>query len=227
MEIQRQVMELYGLRKLRTDWKYVGNLARHSFLSALHRDALGMSDFALSSAHLADFRIVNSLALSILRSDDPQAPVSTQEWIFRGNKRGSDATAFDECPTSVLSQMAGFGIMFLLKVLCNLRSGEASFLLQSAIHLCLKKKGPHWLSRNLRPIIIEPALRRWGSNVMLKRMKTRGEVSDWIPPFCFSYSREIYPVFMALFVRWFIAYGVVSHAEFYCVDWDESNASAM
>ena len=53
---------------------------------------------------------------------------------------------------------------------------------------------------------------------------SRGEVTGFVPPWTFPYRKDITPLFLAVFVRWFTAYWAVRNGRIYCGDWDESNA---
>ena len=90
--------------------------------------------------------------------------------------------------------------------------------------VCLLKKEPYWLIRNSRPIILEPDIKRKESSAMFQRFMSRGEATGFIPPWTFSYRKEITPLFLAILVRWFTAYWALNNGHIYCGDWDESNA---
>ena len=166
----------------------------------------------------------SQLALEVLGSGSCSAPIPREEWDRQCRKGGSEATSRDEFPNAVVKLLSGFATEVILQWSRQLRTGVHSFFLHAALHVCLLKKEPYWLIRNSRPIILEPDIRRKESSAMFQRFMSRGEATGFIPPWTFSYRKEITPLFLAILVRWFTAYWALNNGHIYCGDWDESNA---
>ena len=115
--------------------------------------------------------------------------VSPQEWQWILSKHGSEATALDELPECVLQLLAPCGHATLLRWMSLLRDGHFSRYLQSAIHICLLKKLPHWLLRNSRPIVIGPVVRRRESTLLFTKFMSRAELTGLMPPWAFAYRK--------------------------------------
>ena len=181
-----------------------------------------MSDWSLYCSVRSPFP--SQLALEVLGSASCSAPISREEWDRQCRKGGSEANSRDEFPNAVVRLLSGFATEVVLQWSRQLRTGVQSFFLHAALHLCLLKKEPYWLIRNSRPIILEPDIKRKESSVMFQRFMSRGEATGFIPPWTFSYRKEVTPLFLAILVRWFTAYWALNNVHIYCGDWDESNA---
>ena len=59
---------------------------------------------------------------------------------------------------------------------------------------------------------------------MFRRVMCRAELSGWVDPWCYSYRKEFSPHYLAIFVRWALAYWVLVYSRVWVADWDESSA---
>ena len=221
-EARKQAMELYSLRHLQMDSCSLAMPPQCVYDPSFPTDDLSMSDWSLYCSVRSPFP--SQLALEVLGSGSCSAPISREEWDRQCRKGGSEATSRDEFPNAVVKLLSGFATEVVLQWSRQLRTGVHSFFLHAALHLCLLKKEPYWLIRNSRPIILEPDIKRKESSAMFQRFMSRGEATGFIPPWTFSYRKEITPLFLAILVRWFTAYWALNNGHIYCGDWDESNA---
>ena len=229
-EARTQALEFYGLRKLGMDTTLLALHPVDPVHHALVRDQLSIPDGLLCGLHpspvLSDHgpSRVSYLADALSSAWGCGVSIGGLELCVLASKKGSNATAFDELPLSVLSAVPGFGWGVLSSWLAGAHEGLRSFFMSSAIHLCLKKKTPHWLLRNSRPIVLQPCLRRLEAAAMYRRVMSRAEASGWVDSWCFSYRKEMSPLLLGLFVRWCLAFWCISLGGVFVADWDKSNA---
>ena len=221
-EARRQAMELYCLRNPAVDWQELTELSARSHEVTAASDDLCMQDQWLQQA--STLTPPHPLARAIFGPAQCHAPVTEAEWRYQLTQSSSQATSLEEMPDQVVRSMPWFGLELALGWLQALRTGAATLLLVSALHLCLLKKKPHYLIRNSRPIVLEPDLKRKESSCMFRRMMSRAESCGFMPPWSFAYRKEISPVQLAIWVRWFTAYQTVHRGSLLVTDWDESNA---
>ena len=212
-EVLSQAQGLYSLRRLPTDWQDISALAHEAFTKSFHHDELCMQDHIIRSAlSTAPPQSIFAFQAGLFPCE---GAVSLSEWLRQLQRSASNATAFDELPRVILSALPSFAHAVLLQWLSLLRTGNFSFFLQSALHLCLQKKEPLWLIRNSRPIILEPCIRRMESAIIFQRLMSRGDLSGWIPPNSFAYRKEFSPHHLGLFIRWFLAYNTITNKQFF------------
>ena len=220
-EARSQAQELYGLRWLVHDVHRIRTAASRARAPPQPRDDSSMQDLTLQ--FLASKAV--PYARQIVGAVSVASEVSPQEWQWILSKHGSEATALDELPECVLQLLAPCGHATLLRWMSLLRDGHFSRYLQSAIHICLLKKLPHWLLRNSRPIVIGPVVRRRESTLLFTKFMSRAELTGLMPPWAFAYRKELTPHHLALFLRYYLAYwALVNPSGIWCADWDESNA---
>ena len=88
-----------------------------------------------------------------------------------------------------------------------------SRLLTAVLHLSLAKKQLAWLVRNSRPVMLEPYLRHWQTNVVHKRQMSRGEHRCTVLPGRFVYRRQLLGQMFALACWWLLVGWVLRCAE--------------
>ena len=221
-EARLQAQEFYSSRRLRVD---VAGLTLAAKVCTCHyADDPPFAVGVMSSLLRADSSPDRTLSEVILGSLPCGAPPTIDELMLLRSKHGSNATSLDDLPCAVVRAMPGIGISSLAAWLQRLRDGEQSQLLSAVIHLCLKKKEPSWLLRNSRPILLEPFVRRLESAAIFQRLMARAERDYWLDPWVFSYRKQVNPLYLALLVRWAIAYWALDLGCIHVSDWDESNA---
>ena len=132
--------------------------------------------------------------------------------------------ALDELPRAVLRHLSGSGVEALTHILQQLSDGAPSFLLNTVLHLPLKKREPSWLLSNSRPVLLEPYLRRLEATIVFRRQQRRLELLNAIPSSMFAYRRQLSPQLAALLSRHLLR-GWVVRLPIYVVDWDEARSS--
>ena len=153
----------------------------------------------------------------------PDAPLEYRE-VAASIARGSDATSLDELPRCVLRFCTGPGIAGVCSLLNKARSGQPSRLLNSVLHIPLRKKEPSWLLRNSRPVLLEPFIRRLEATIAFRRFMHHLESTGGLPSSMFAYRRQLPPQEAALLLRWLIAYWVSCGVIVSMADWYEINA---
>ena len=99
---------------------------------------------------------------------------------------GSNATALDELPNTLLRHLQGHGVRGIHQLLLQLRPGTASTLLSTVLHIPLRKKEPAWLLANSRPVLLEPSLRRLEATATFRRLQRSFERRGTLPPCMFA-----------------------------------------
>lgn len=140
--------------------------------------------------------------------------------LFELIGHGSDATALDELPRSVLRLLSGPGIDALVHMLHQLSTGTPSHLLNAVLHLPLKKREPSWLLANSRPVLLEPYLRRLEASIVFRRQQRRLELLRAIPSSTYAYRRQISPQQAALVARILLT-AWTTRSPIYVLDWDQ------
>lgn len=209
-EVRRQAKELYGSRE--------GiNMQSEKMLQGGYRGRSPSKD-------VPDFQTQMDLYLQPdCMCQDVGGSPSIEE-LSKLIKRGSTATSMDELPRGVIQHLPGHGLHALRQVLVDISDGMASELLNSVLHIPLRKKEPAWLIRNSRPIMLEPYVRRVESCNVFQRMQRRLEANRSIPSCMGAYRRQLSPQRLALTVRWFIAVWASMGSDVFIGDWDEENA---
>lgn len=149
-------------------------------------------------------------------------PLSFDE-LFALLGHGSDATSLDELPRTVLQHLCGYGVDAITKLPRLSRSNPSCSLLNSVLHIPLRKKEPAWLVANSRPVLLEPYLRRLEATAIFRRQQLRLELQRNIPSSMFAYRRQLNPQMAALLCRWLLCHWTTLGPVYVC-DWDESNA---
>ena len=143
----------------------------------------------------------------------PTAPVPppTVAELWRALRSGSDACAMDGLPRQLLAALPRHALQLLLSLAYPAGAAADSDLLWTVLLLPLRKKEPHWLLRNSRPILLEPPLLRAVATVHFRRLMAALEEDSIIPDEMLAYRRGMSVVHAAILIRWLLCWWTAAH----------------
>ena len=186
-EVLRQAAELYGGR----DGIQMDTIRILAGGAAGRHRSLDTPDFQTQMVALLD-----PAALLPPLGSPPTIPE-----LFMLLGAGSPATSLNELPNSILGRLAGHGVRAIAQLFCQLREGTPSTLLNTVLHIPLRKKEPAWLVANSRPVLLEPALRRLEATAVFRRQQRHFELHGVLPSCMFAYRKQLNPQVAALLTR--------------------------